>query len=121
MAQFPHTVYCHLQAVQRYVGVTDQRRARNRKDVHERKFSNTLFRVFNEKCAIYVVHQLRSKTQGRRKIVEDSGMRHNLFNKIIVPWSITCDITALFMCVKTYANKHSAAGSSQIIWFQQRY
>jgi len=103
------------------VGVTGQRMARDRKVVHREKFSNTLFKAFNETCAIYVVHQLRSKTWGRRKIVEDSGMRRNLFNKIIVTWSITCDMAVLFMCVKTYANKKSAAGSSHIIWFQQKY
>ena len=62
MDQFPRTVYCHLQAVLIYVGVTDRRRTRDRKGVHEGKFSNTPFKVFNEKCAIYVVHQLRSKT-----------------------------------------------------------
>jgi len=87
----------------------------------EGNFLTLFLRHLTEKCDIYVVHQLRSKTWGRRKIVEDSGMRRNLFNKIIVPWSITCDIAVLFMCVKTYANKQSAAGSSQIIWFQQKY
>ena len=87
------------------VGVTDPRRAQDRKVVHGGKFSNTLFKAFNEKCAIYIVHQLRSKTWGRRKIVEDSGMRRNLFNTITVPWCITSDITVVFMCVKTYANR----------------
>lgn len=94
-----------MQAVLIAVRVTDQSRARDRKDVHVGKFSNALFKVCNEKCAIYVLHHVRSKTWGRRKIVEDAGMRRNLFNKILVLWSITCDITVLFMCVKTYANR----------------
>jgi hypothetical protein len=121
MAQFPRTMYCHLQAVPMAVRVTDQTRARDRKDVHGGKFSNTLFKACNEKCAMYVLHHARSKTWGRRKIVEDSGMKSNIFNKMLVLWSITRDITVLIMCVKTYANKQSAAGSSQIIWFQRRY
>jgi hypothetical protein len=121
MAQFPRTVYCHLQAVLLYVGVTDQRRARERKDVYGEKSSNIIFKVFNEKCAIYIVRYVRSKTWGRRKIAEYSGMRCYLFNKIIVSWSIECEKTVPRMCVKTYANKQSAAGSSQIIWFQHRY
>jgi hypothetical protein len=105
MAQFPRTVYCHLHAVLMAFRVTCQRTALDRKDVHVGKFSNTLFNVCNEKCAIYVLHHVKSKAQGLRKIVEDSGMRHSLFNKILVLWSSTCGITVLFVCVKTYANR----------------
>jgi hypothetical protein len=68
-------------------------------------FLRLSLKVCNEKCAIYVLHHVRSKIWGRRKIVEDSGMRYNQLNKILVLWSITCDITVLFMCAETYANR----------------
>jgi len=70
MTQFSRTVFCHLQAVLMAVGVTGQRRARNRKVVHRRKFSNTLFKAFNGKvrhlCCAPIEKQNMGTEENRR-------------------------------------------------------